>query len=127
MWTIKEVTTPGLLEAMIRDSRDREELRDKLIDASQDTIYNPLREKIAAAWQLFDKFQYRNEMDKLRADIEREINSLQNSALGQVAVATGKEDALYKEAVRMLAIRGAGPGSPLPNCVHVFDELSSDS
>jgi len=126
LWTIKEMTTPGLLEVMITDSRNREELLDKLIDASQDTVYNALREKIAAAWQLLEKFDRKNEMDTLRADIECEIKSLHLSPLGRVAVATGKSDALYKEAIRMLAIRGAGRGSPVPNCLHVFDELVGD-
>jgi len=65
-------------------------------------------------------------MDTLRADIECEIKSLHLSPLGRVAVATGKSDALYKEAIRMLAIRGAGRGSPVPNCLHVFDELVGD-
>jgi hypothetical protein len=125
LWTVKELTTPGLLEVMLAGSRTREELRDKIIEASEDTVYDSLREKLAEAWQL-SAWGRTNEMDKIRADIETEIYGLRNPQIGHVVIASGKEDALYRDAIRMLAIRSTPSSIDKVASRRVFSELSDE-
>jgi hypothetical protein len=125
LWTVKEVTTPGLLEAMIAESKDRGELAEKIFKASQDTVYDALREKIAAAWRL-SRWDYTREMDRINADIEREIHAAKNLQMGQVLIASGREEALYKEAVQTLAVRSTRLNVDPAAFRRVFKELAND-
>ena len=121
LWKIREIATPGLLERMIAASTCREDLLYRLIEASQDTIYDALREKLASACQLW-RLGHRNELDKICAEIEVEIHARKISP-GEIVVASGNEREAYKNAITTLAIRGAGPQSYLQNDLRrVFKE-----
>jgi hypothetical protein len=125
LWKIREMTTPGLLERMIADSTCREDLRNKLLEASQDTMYDPLREKLARACQLW-RLGSRSELDRICADIEVEIHARKISP-GQIVVASGNELEAYKNAITTLAIRGAGPQLCMPDLRRVFKDEFADN
>lgn len=121
LWQIRDLVVLGLLERMITESKSREHLLHNLVAASQDTVYDALREKIATALNLWKLMGYRAELDKIREDIEAEIYARKISA-NQAAVASGEDEAAYKKAIRALVRRGAGPEEITPDCRRVFRE-----
>jgi hypothetical protein len=122
LWMIRNMTIPSLLDSMARDSRSRNELTEKLLAASKDTTYDALREKLAASWQLA-MWGHTSQLDKLIADVQEEIDARKLLKIRDVAVAVGGNDSAYRNALRMLAVRGAGPRQIVPDYSHVFEEL----
>jgi hypothetical protein len=125
LWKTRNLVTPGLLKRMIEGSESRDEVRDKLIEASMDTTYQPVREKLASAWCLLEQEGERQELDNLVRDIEREMRAWENPQTRHMVFSPGGSP--YQQAIKMLVWRSGGPTIEPPDCSKVFPELCDDN
>ncbi len=90
-----------------------------------DSIYQPLREKLAAALCLSEQQENSIELDSLVADIEREIAAWKNPETKRLVLSAS--GGRYEKAVKMLVMRGAGSPTDLVDYAKVFPELLDDA
>jgi hypothetical protein len=123
LWRVKKQIIPGMLRKMIAESGSRSELRDKILEACVNSVYDPIREKIAEAWALYGVMESGKLLAELEMDIALEISARK---LGPSVSSSAFSPMMgpYQKALKMLVIEGAGANEGMPDCSFVLPELA---